>query len=182
MNSLSIRKLVPYFAAIIIYLILCFAYFPSVLEGKKLQQGDIINHKGMAKEIVDFRAQTGEEPLWTNSMFGGMPAYQISMKSDANLSTKIDRLLRLGLPSPIWQVFLLFISFFILLVVFGVNPWLAIVGGLAFGFSSYFFIIIEAGHNSKVHAIAYMALVTAGVLVTYRKNRWLGGILFALSL
>jgi len=182
MNQFSFRKLLPYIAAIVLYLIVCFAYFPSVIEGKKLRQGDITNHKGMSKEIADFREKTGEEPLWTNAMFGGMPAYQISMISEANMGKKIDRVFRLGLPTPIWQVFLLFVGFFILLVAMGVNPWLSLVGGLAFGFSSYFFIIIEAGHNSKVHAIAYMALVTAGVLLTYRKNQWLGGVVFALGL
>ena len=182
MNRFSFRKLTPFIAAIVIYLVICFIYFPSVLEGKKLRQGDLTNHKGMSKEIVDYREKTGDEALWTNSMFGGMPAYQISMISKANMGRKVDKVLRLGLPTPIWQVFLLFVGFFVLLVALGVNPWLSFVGGLAFGFSSYFFIIIEAGHNSKVHAIAFMALVTAGVLITYRKNKWLGGVLFALGL
>lgn len=182
MNQFSFRKLLPYIAAIVIYMIVCFAYFPSVIEGKKLKQGDITNHKGMSKEIVDYRQKTGDEALWTNSMFGGMPAYQISMISKANMGKKIDSVARLGLPAPIWQVFLLFVGFFLLLIALGVNPWLSLVGGLAFGFSSYFFIIIEAGHNSKVHAIAYMAIVTAGVLLTYRKNKWLGGVIFALGL
>ncbi len=182
MNQFTLRKLIPYIAAIVIYLIVCFAYFPSVIEGKKLHQGDITNHKGMSKEVSDYREKTGDEALWTNSMFGGMPAYQISMISKANMGRKADRIFRLGLPTPIWQVFLLFVGFFLLLVALGVNPWLSLVGGLAFGFSSYFFIIIEAGHNSKVHAIAYMAIVTAGVLLTYRNNKWLGGVIFALGL
>ena len=81
MNQFSFRKLLPYIAAIVLYLIVCFAYFPSVIEGKKLRQGDITNHKGMSKEIADFREKTGEEPLWTNAMFGGMPAYLIKNKS-----------------------------------------------------------------------------------------------------
>ncbi|PID94699.1 MAG: hypothetical protein CSA95_02440 [Bacteroidetes bacterium] len=182
MNHFPVKKLLPYIAAILLYLILCFILFPSVIEGKRLRQGDITNHKGMSKEVVDYRESHGREALWTNSMFGGMPAYQISMISKANLGRGLDRLVRLGLPAPVWQVFLLFVGFFLLLVAMGVNPWLSLVGGLAFGFSSYFFIIIEAGHNSKVHAIAYMALVTAGVLMTYRKNWWLGGVIFALGL
>ena len=182
MTRFSFKIVAPYIAAIVIYLVVSFAYFPSVIEGKKIQQGDIISHKGMSKEIADYRDKTGDEPLWTNSMFGGMPAFQISMISKANLGRKIDRVFRLGLPAPVWQVFLVFIGFFLLLVAFGTDPWVGIVGGLAFGLSSYFYIILVAGHNSKIHAIAYMALVVAGVMLTYKKDKWLGGIIFTLFL
>lgn len=113
-------------------------------------------------------------------MFGGMPAYQISVKYKANLMAYIDKIFRLGLPRPADYVFLYFLGFFFLLVIIGINPWLAIVGALAYGFSTYFIIILEAGHNTKAHAIAYMAPLLGSILLTLR-GRWItGGILTAL--
>ena len=143
-------------------------------------QGDVTNFLGMSKEIQDFRAKSGEEALWTNSMFGGMPAYQISVKYKNNLISYVDRVFRLGLPRPADYVFLYFMGFFFLLVIMGVNPWLAIVGGLAYGFSTYFFIILEAGHNSKAHAIAYMAPLLGSVCLTLKGRLLTGGVLTAL--
>ncbi len=182
MKNLSIKSIFPYLAAVIIFIILSLAYLSPVLEGKKLRQDDISRHKGMSKEIVDFRENTGEEALWTNSMFGGMPAYQISVKYKGNLIQYIDDIFRLGLPHPAGLVFLYMIGFFILLIVLKVDPWLSIAGAIAFGFSSYFFIILEAGHNSKAHAIGYMAPVIAGVILTYRGKYILGGLLTLLFL
>jgi hypothetical protein len=162
---------------IIIFLILSLGYLSPLLEGKKLRQDDIIRHKGMSKEVADFREKTGEEALWTNSMFGGMPAYQISVKYKGNLVQYVDKIMRLGLPRPADWVFLYMLGFFILLVALKVNPWISMAGAIAYGFSSYFFIILEAGHNSKAHAIAYMAPFLAGVILSYRGKYWLGGIL-----
>ncbi len=182
MRNLSIKNAVPYFVAIVIFVIITMAYLNPLLEGKKLRQDDITRYKGMSKEITDFRDKTGTEPLWTNSMFSGMPAYQISTKYPANLIRFVDDIFLLGLPHPADLVFLYMIGFFILLVVLRVNPWLAIAGAIAFGFSSYFLIILEAGHNSKAHAIGYIAPVIAGIILTYRGKYILGGILSALFL
>ncbi|MFW5974626.1 MAG: YfhO family protein [Bacteroidota bacterium] len=177
MNMLSGKQWIPYPAAILIFLVITLVYMSPVLSGKSIKQGDISQWKGMSKEIRDYRQETGEEPLWTNSMFGGMPAYQISVKYTNNLIKDIDRVLRLGLPRPADYLFLTMLGFFILLLAFRVNPWLSIVGAIAFAFSSYFFIILEAGHNSKAHAIAYMAPVIAGVYLTYRGKFVLGSVL-----
>ncbi len=182
MKNLSLKKIIPYVLAVIIFIIISLAFLSPLLEGKKLKQDDITRHKGMSKEVVDFREQIGEEALWTNSMFGGMPAYQISVKYKGNLVQYIDQLFKLGLPHPASLVFLYMLGFFILLIVLKVDPWLSIVGAIAFGFSSYFFIILEAGHNSKAHAIGYMAPVLAGVILTYRGKYLLGGILTMLFL
>ena len=157
-------------------------YFSPLIEGKRLMQSDITHWQGMSKEISDFRAKTGEEPLWTNSMFGGMPAYQISVKYKANLVKHVDNFLQLGLPTPANYVFLYFIGFYLLLLVLGVSPWISLAGSIAFAFSSYFFIIFEAGHNSKAHAIAYMAPVLAGIILSYRGKYLLGGVITALAL
>lgn len=182
MKNISFKQAAPYLVAIIMFFIISIAYFSPLVEGKRLMQSDIVHWKGMSKEITDYREQTGQEPLWTNSMFGGMPAYQISVKYKANLVKHIDNLLQLGLPTPADYVFLYFIGFFLLMLVLGVNPWLSLAGAIAFAFSSYFFIILEAGHNSKAHAIAYMAPVIAGVLLTFRKKYLLGGIITTLFL
>ncbi|GAB4333282.1 MAG: YfhO family protein [Bacteroidales bacterium] len=174
MKQLNLKKLSGYIVPVILFLLITLAYFNPLLEGKQLKQDDIIRHKGMSKEIVDFRERTGEEPLWTNSMFGGMPAYQISVKYTGNLVKWVDRVFRLGLPRPADYVFLYMLGFFILMLVLRVNPWLAMAGAIAYGFSSYFFIILEAGHNSKAHAIAYMAPVLAGVIALYQGRIRLG--------
>ncbi len=182
MKNLSFTKIKPYIIGILIFIALSVIYFNPIIEGKSLKQGDITNFKGMSKEIVDFRNKTGQEPLWTNSMFGGMPAYQISVKYKSNLVRYIDKIFQLGLPHPANLVFLYFLGFFILLLVLKVDPWLSVLGAIAFAFSSYFFIIIQAGHNSKAHAIAYMAPVLAGIIISFRGKHILGAILSALFL
>jgi hypothetical protein len=182
MNYINLKKTIPYVSAIVLFVIITMVYLSPLLEGKRLKQDDITRHKGMSKEIVDYREKTGIDPLWTNSMFGGMPAYQISVKYKGNLVRFFDDIFQLGLPHPAGLVFLYMLGFFILLIVLKVNPWLSIAGAIAFGFSSYFFIILEAGHNSKAHAIGYMAPVLAGVILTYRGKYISGGILTLLFL
>ena len=177
--SKVLGKVAPFVAAFVIFFLVVFMFFQPLFEGKKLNQGDIMHFQGMSKEIADHRAKFGEEPLWTNSMFGGMPAYQISTYYPSNLMKKVDQVFRLGLPVPADYVFLYFVGFFFLLIVLGINPWVAIAGALAYGLSSYFLIILEAGHNSKAHAIAYMAPVLAGVILTYRGKYLAGGIITA---
>ncbi|MBP7498040.1 MAG: hypothetical protein KA792_10290, partial [Bacteroidales bacterium] len=182
MNKNLFSKLFPHIIAVLLFIILSFIFFYPVLEGKKLRQGDIINHKGMSKEITDFREKTGKEPLWTNSMFGGMPAYQISVKYHGNLMWVFDKIFTLSLPHPANLFFLYLVGFYLLLLVLGVNPWLSIAGAFAYSLSTYFLIIIEAGHNSKVHAIGYIAPVIASVILTYKGRYLLGSVLFALFL
>ena len=175
------KKLIPIVIAILSFLLISILYFkPVVLDKKELKQGDIVNFKGFSKEITDYRESKGEEALWTNSMFGGMPAYQISVKYENNWMQYFDKIFRLGLPHPAGIVFLYFIGFFILLLCMNVDPWLAIAGSIAYGFSSYFFIILEAGHNSKAVAIGYMAPLLGSILYTLRGNKLWGGALVAL--
>ncbi len=182
MKNINFRHFIPHITAIAVFLIITMGYFSPLLEGKKLKQSDITQWKGMSKEITDYRAETGKEALWTNSMFGGMPAYQISVEYKANLMRYFDKLFKLGLPHPAGLVFLYFIGFFILLAVMKVDPWLAIAGSIAFAFSSFFLIILEAGHNSQAHAIGYMAPVIAGIILTYRGKLLTGSLLTALFL
>jgi len=180
MKNLSFKTLAPYLAAIVIFLVITMAFFSPMMEGKKLVQSDIINFQGASKEIADYRAKTGEEALWTNSMFGGMPAYQISVNYTSNLIGYLDKLFTLGLPHPANLVFLYFIGFFILMLVLKIDPWLSIAGAIGFGFSSFYIIIIDAGHNSQAHAIGYLAPLLAGILLTLRKKYLTGGVLTAI--
>ena len=175
-------KSVPHVIAVLIFIVISLAYFYPLLEGKKLEQSDITQFRGMAKEIVDFREETGEEALWTNSMFGGMPAYLISVRYTFNLVRYVDQLLSLGIPRPAKYLFLSLVGFYILLLAFGVNPWFSIAGAIAFGFSTYFFIIEAAGHNTKAHAMSYMAPLIAGIVLTFRGRLFLGCALTGLFL
>jgi hypothetical protein len=176
------KLVTPYLVALFVFVGITLVYFSPMLEGKKLKQHDIEMYKGMSKEIADFRASTGEEPLWTNSMFGGMPAWQISVLYSGNLMGYVDQILTLGLPSPAKYLFLYFLGFFILLLVLKVDPWLSIAGAIAFAMSSYFFIILGAGHTSKAHAIGYMAPVLAGIILAFRGKYWKGALLTAVAL
>lgn len=176
------EKSVPHVIAVVLFLIITFAYFYPLLEGKELIQSDITQFRGMAKEIVDYREETGEEALWTNSMFGGMPAYLISVRYPYNLIRYADRLLSLGLPRPAKYLFLSLVGFYILMLAFRVNPWLGIAGAIAFGFSTYFFIIEAAGHNTKAHAMTYMAPLLAGIVLSFRGRLLLGCVLTGLFL
>ncbi len=174
------KELAPYLIAIAIFVLMTIVYVNPLLEGKRLLQPDIVKFMGMAKEITDFREQTGQEALWTNSMFGGMPAFQISVKWAYNVSNWFHEIITLGLPRPADMIFLYFAGFFIFLLLLNVNPWVALAGAVGFAFSSYNFIIIEAGHNSKAVAIAYMAPVLASIVFTFRKSLVAGGLLFAI--
>ena len=181
-KAFSFRKILPYATAMVVFLAIIVVYFYPVLEGKKLSASDMVHFKGMSKEIVDYREKTGDEALWTNNMFGGMPAYQISIYYGKNLMTYVHRIIRLGFHLPIGMVIIYLLGFYFLLLVLKINPWLSIAGAIAFAFSSYFFIIFEAGHTSKAYAIGYMAPVLASIIMTYRGKYIIGAILTAFFL
>lgn len=175
---MNIKKILPYLVAIAIFAIINIVQFSPIFSGKALEQGDIVRFRGMSQEVTDFRNTEHQEALWTNSMFGGMPAYQVSTVYPGNWLGNIDKAFHAFLPHPNGYVFLYFLGFFILLLCLEINPWLAIIGALAYGFSSYFFIIIEAGHNSKANAIGYLAPLLGGIILLMRGKHWLG---FAVS-
>ncbi|MCX6245481.1 MAG: YfhO family protein [Bacteroidetes bacterium] len=182
MKNISFKQIAPYLVAVLLFIVITFAFFSPLLEGKRLFQSDIMQYQGMSKEMTDYRGSTGNETLWTNSMFGGMPTYQIGVKYTGNLIGYLDKIFTLGLPRPADMVFLYFLGFFFLLLVLRVNPWLSIAGSIAFAFSSFLIIIIDVGHNSQAHAIGYIAPVIAGIILTFRKKYLLGGIITAIFL
>ena len=178
--KINIKSLLPHLIAVVSFLIIALIYFSPALSDYRVFQSDIQQHKGMSNEVVDFREEFDAEPLWTNSMFGGMPATQISVIYESNLLRYVNSALQLGLPHPVNVFFLYMLGFFILLICLRVNPWLALVGAIAYGFSSYFFIIIDVGHNSKAMAMAYMAPALGGFLMALRGKKFLGTAVFTL--
>ena len=175
------KKAVPYFIAILAFILISIAYFSPILEGKKIFQNDIKHFTGMAKKINDFRAENNAEPYWTNAAFGGMPTYNLSVLYPNDFVKELDGFLRF-LPRPADYLFLYFLGFFILLSALKVEYKLAILGALAFGFSTYLIIILGVGHNSKAHAIAYMPIVLAGILLVLRRNYLWGFLLTAVAM
>lgn len=132
-----------HFLALALFFIVTFLYFQPQFQGYSLKQHDIIQFKGMANETQHFRNVEGEEPLWTNSMFGGMPTYQISVAYEGNLVKKAIALFRLGISSPAGLFLIYLIGFYIMLMCMRVDPVVAIFGAFAFAFSSYFIIILQ---------------------------------------
>ena len=180
----KIQHLYPHILCVLGFVLVSLIYFYPVLQGKKILQSDIVQYTAMAKEQNDFRAEFNEEPYWTNSAFGGMPTYQLGAQYPHNYIKKLDGLIRF-LPRPADYMFLYFIGFYILLLVFKVNPLKAFFGAIAFGFSTYLIIILGVGHNAKAHAIGYMPLVLAGVLLVFQQKKYIiGGLvtLFAVAL
>lgn len=182
MKSIDRKQLWPVLAALALFYALCLTYFSPMLEGKQVAQHDIRQWKGMSQEVNEHRELTGEEALWTNSMFSGMPAYQVSVKWTSNLLVFADSLFHGFLPRPANFLFLYLVGMFVLLRILKVDPWLSIVGALAFAFSSYFFVILPAGHTSKANAIGYMPMVFGALHLLYRGRMWLGAALLALFL
>lgn len=178
--KLDFKKIWPHFIAIAIFLIAALAYFSPVLSGKKLYQNDIVQYKGNASQLLDYRAQ-GEDIYWTDSAFGGMPTYQLGARYDYDFFDSIDRAIRF-LPRPADYLFLYLISFYILMLVMRI-PWkIGIIGALAFGFSTYLIIILGVGHNAKAHAIGYFPLVLSGILLVFQKRYLWGFLLTALAM
>lgn len=177
------KKSLPWLAALAVFVTLSVAYFSPVLEGKQLPQMDETHAQGMARELVVHQQETGERSMWTNSMFGGMPAYQIKGDASANIFAKLNRASRFGLPFyTIAIVFLYMMGFYLLLLSLKVDKWLSIAGAIAFAFGSYNIIIIIAGHITKAYAIALMPAVLAGILYAYNRNKWLGAAFTAVAL
>jgi len=181
MNKTVLAKFAPHIAAILLFICISFMYFTPILEGKQLIGHDTQSWMCDAKETIDFNATHDNVTLWTNSLFGGMPTYQISMTQPYNVIQYVETVLHL-FPNPVFNLLLYLIGFYILLLSFRLNPWLAIVGAIAFAFASYNFIIIVAGHNSKAITIAYMAPLIGSVFMAFRWKPLLGSLLTAFFL
>lgn len=175
------KEFFTHFFVFTFFVVVALAYFHPVLQGKVIEQSDIIQYTGMAKEQNNFREANKTEPYWTNGAFGGMPTYQLGANYPHNYVKKLDRVLRF-LPRPADYLFLYFLGFYILLCCMKIDYKLAVLGALAFGFSTYLIIILGVGHNAKAHAIAYLPMILGGILLTFRKQYFWGFILTAIAM
>ena len=176
----SFKKFLPHLYAVIAFIILAGIYASPILQGKKLSQHDITMSMAGSHESTEFTKQTGEIAWWTNSMFGGMPAFMIHGKYPNSIGSTIGGQLMNVLPTPINMIFLLMLGMYILLIVLRANVWQAVLGAIAFAFCSLNMILIPAGHTSKVIALAYAPMVAAGAVLCFRGKYLLGAALTAL--
>lgn len=168
------KNLIYIAISLVVFIVLAFLYSTPVFSGKQLFQHDIVQYRGGAKELLDYRADTGKETYWSDSMFGGMPTYQMGSQFKGDIIKQIDRYLNF-LPRPVNYLFLLFAGFFFLGMVAVRNWKYALLGATFFGLSTYFYIIIAAGHNGKVNTIEYFAPLLAGILLVYIRKQYIWG-------
>lgn len=173
-------RALPYIAAVIVFYAVSAIYFAPQFEGRVLQMTDVQMYDGMKKDISEHRAAYGEDPQWTGGMFGGMPAYLISVKYPSMIIRNAAQWFLNLLGEPMSLMFLAMVGFWVMLLMAGVNPWVGIIPAIAYGLSTYNILIIEAGHITKMRAIGYAPMLVGAVFYTFRKNIWVGGALAAL--
>ncbi len=166
---------------IFLFFVVAFAYFPALLEGKEVVAHDVKTYQGMSKEMADFKKETGEQTLWTNSMFGGMPTYFIGVRFKGNIFEDVNMLL-CSIPRPAGYLIISFALFFALLCLLNVNRWIAFGGALLYGLNTFFFVVVQAGHMSKANTLGYLSLVIAGILLAYNRKQLIGALLAAIGL
>ncbi|WP_143961760.1 YfhO family protein [Litoribacter populi] len=177
------HQVLPHLLGIISFYLIVVVYFsPIVFDGKMMFQNDILQWEGSAKEVLEYREATGEDALWTNRMFGGMPAYLISTEFPGDITNVVTKILTLGLPHPINSLFMGMVGMYILLLSFGVRSSISIGGAWSFSFNTFHIISLEAGHNAKIWAICLIPLILAGIHMAFTKRIILGTALFALAL
>ena len=176
------KKFLPDLIAILAFIVISFIYFfPAITEDRILFQHDTVAGAGAGQEAKEYYERTGERTRWTNALFGGMPTYQMSPSYDSTEPlTFVQKVYHLFLPNYVWLTFIMMLGFYILRRAFGIPAWLAGLGGIIWGFSSYFFILIAAGHIWKFITLAYIPPTIAGIVLAYRKKYLLGGIITAL--
>lgn len=174
-------KKLPLVAALALFFVVSAAYFAPQFSGQVLPQHDVLQYEGMAHDISRMRVETGEDPQWTGGMFGGMPAYLINVAYPAQVVKRtVGQVVKI-IDTPAGFLFFAMTAMWCMLLVFGVNPWVGIVAALAYGLSTYFLLIIAAGHVTKMWALVYAPLMVGGAWMTLRGNIWKGGAFTALA-
>ncbi len=176
------RTFLPHIIAIAVFLAINLIFFYPQIEGKVTSQGDIVSYIAASKELKDYKEKEGHQPLWTNSMFSGMPAYAISMDRQGNRLEQLKSAISLWINRPIGYFFVMMLSMYVLFIMLGVSPWIAIIGAVAAGLSTNNFILWDAGHSNKLNVLSYIGFVLAGLVGTYRGRYLVGGLLFLLGM
>ncbi len=180
---MNIKALLPHGIAVCLFFLLTLVFFTPAYQGKTLPQGDITNYRGAAHEMIEVRETTGERPLWTGTMFGGMPNYQVSNVTDGNLLKYAHRAFRgWFMPGPAGFFFSGMVSLYLLFILCGISPWLAMAGAVGAAFATNNIVLYGAGHTSKVQVVFYLPLLMAGILLAFRTKYVTGGLLFALGM
>ncbi|HMG82768.1 MAG TPA: YfhO family protein [Ferruginibacter sp.] len=181
MKKFSFKIVLPHIVAFIVFLSLSLLFTsPVLLDGKVVEQHDTQQWKAMAEQSFEYKTTHGYWPRWTNSMFGGMPAYQIVMESKSASFFSVgnfSQIFTVGLPKPVYFLFLICACFYLLCIVIGINPWLSILGGIAYGYCSYNPIIIAVGHDTKFLSMAYAPAILASMILIFKRKYWSGGAL-----
>ncbi|MEM9849845.1 MAG: YfhO family protein, partial [Bacteroidota bacterium] len=172
---------IPHLIAVVSFVAISVAFFAPQLQGKVIRESDIVQNKAMANEHRTFEKELDEKILWTNAMFGGMPTYQITTVYAGNMLKYVNRMLYLGFKRPIGLFLMGMISFYILMMSLKINPWIGMLGALAFGLTTNNYVLYEAGHITKIITICYIPLVAAGIINAFNRQYLLGGLLFALG-
>ena len=179
LKSIFFRS-IPLLVAVVTFFVVCAICFAPQFEGRKLVMHDVQQFDGMSSDIRAHRALTGEDPQWTGAMFGGMPAYLINIRYPAQfVKTVADKVLG-AMGEPLVLIFFAMLSMWLMVVLMGMSPWIGLVAALAYGLSTYFFLIIGAGHITKMWAAVYAPAMMGAIYMTLRSNMWLGGALSAL--
>ncbi|RYY66134.1 MAG: hypothetical protein EOO12_05135, partial [Chitinophagaceae bacterium] len=175
-----LSKLLPHLVAVVVFLIVAVLYCKPALQGMVLSQHDVTQWKGSIHQSELYKETHGKLPLWTNSMFSGMPAFQIGSPGNNFVPWLVHGILTLYLPAPIQFFFLACLCFYILCLCLRINPWIGIFGSLSFAYATYNPVIISVGHDTKMWSIAYMPALLGSILLIFNRRYWLGAGLTAL--
>jgi hypothetical protein len=181
MNKINWKAILPHGIAVVLFLIIAIAYNSALLDGSRLVSHDDTMFRGEVKELVDSRQKDGQEPLWANRTFSGMPAYTISYATHNNVVAKVFTVVAGLIPTPAGQMFWAMLCFYILLITFGFKPYASVIGAISYGFCSYNIGIITAGHYAKLWAIAFFPLIVAGINLIFKKKYLWGAALTAVA-
>ena len=177
MKQINFKQVLPHLAAVVIFLLLSVFLNKPALQGKVVQQNDVIQWKAMAQQSFEFKEKYGHFPKWTNSMMSGMPTFQIALGPENPMNIHLQHvqdILTLGLPKPVFYLFIAALCFYLLCIVLGLNPWISILGGIAYAYCSYNPVLIAGGHDTKLMSMAYAPAVLAGVQLIFKHKYWIG--------
>lgn len=184
MKNINFKQALPHLVAVVIFLLLSVLLNKPALEGKVVQQGDVIQWRAMAQQSFEFKEKHGHFPKWTNSMMSGMPTYQIALGPKEPMNIRLDYIqdiLTLGFPKPVFYLFIMALCFYLLCIVIGLNPWIGILGGIAYAYSSYNPVLIAGGHDTKLLSMVYAPAVLAGLQLIFKQKYWIGSAVLLVS-
>ena len=184
MKNINLKQALPHLIAVVVFILLSVILNKPALEGKAVQQGDVIQWRAMAQQSFEYKEKYGHFPKWTNSMMSGMPTYQIALGPKEPMIVSLNYvhdILTLGFPKPVFYLFIAALCFYLLCIVIGINPWIGILGGIAYAYCSYDAVLIAGGHDTKLLSMAYAPAVLASLQLIFKQKYWLGSALLLIS-